>query len=109
MMRLSDEELRSRAEHMMRRLHITSPQLHIEVVESRSVLGGGAAPGSTLPTHVLALSSRAMNADAISAKLRQWGTPIIARVEDGRVLLDLRTVTPEEEAVIAAALERIGG
>jgi L-seryl-tRNA(Ser) seleniumtransferase len=107
MMRLSDEELRSRAEHMMRRLHITSPQLHIEVVESRSVLGGGAAPGSTLPTHVLALSSRAMNADAISAKLRQWGTPIIARVEDGRVLLDLRTVTPEQEAVIAAALERI--
>ena len=108
MMRLSDEELHSRAEHLMRKLHITNPQLHIEVVESRSVLGGGAAPGSTLPTHVLALSCRVMSADAISAKLRQWVTPIIARVEDGRVLLDLRTVTAEEEAIIAAALERIG-
>ena len=109
MMRASDEELKSRAGHMMSRLHITGPQLHIEVVESRSVLGGGAAPGSTLPTHVLAVSSVVMNADAISAKLRQWTTPIIARVEDGRVLLDLRTVTLEEEAVIGAALEEMGG
>ena len=77
----------------MRKLHVTCPQLHIEVVASRSVLGGGAAPGSTLPTHVLAVSSPNMNVDAIAEKLRQWETPIIARVEDGRVLLDLRTVT----------------
>lgn len=105
MMRLSPEDLRSRAEHLMRKLHITCPLLHIEVVASRSVLGGGAAPGSTLPTHVLAISSATMSADAISGKLRQWGTPIIARVEDGRVLLDLRTVAVPEEEVIAAALE----
>jgi L-seryl-tRNA(Ser) seleniumtransferase len=108
MMRVSVEDLRSRAEHLMRMLHITCPQLHIEVVEARSVLGGGAAPGSTLPTHVLAVSSHNMNADAICERLRQWATPIIARVEDGRVLLDLRTVTAEEEAVVAAGLEGIG-
>ena len=105
MMRLRDEELKGRAEHLMRQLHISCPQLHIEVVESRSVLGGGAAPGSTLPTHVLAVSSAALNADALAGKLRQWETPIIARVEAGRVLLDLRTVTPEQEAILAKALE----
>ena len=108
MMRVSDEDLKVRAEHLMRRLHVTNPQLHIEVLESRSVLGGGAAPGTTLPTHALALSSMTVKPDEIAEKLRQWQTPIIARVEDGRVLLDLRTVSPEEEAVIAAALEGIG-
>ncbi len=108
MMRVSEEELRSRAEHLMRKLHITCPQLNIEVIESRSVLGGGAAPGSTLPTYVLAVSSRTMNADAICEKLRRWATPIIARVEEGRVLIDLRTVTLEEQEVIGAALEGIG-
>jgi len=108
MMRLSEDELKSRAEHLMRRLHVTCPGLHFDVVVSRSVLGGGAAPGSTLPTHALAVSSMKMNADAIAENLRQWTTPIIARVEDGRVLLDLRTVTPSEEAVMARALEEIG-
>jgi L-seryl-tRNA(Ser) seleniumtransferase len=108
MMRVSDEELKSRAEHLMRRLHVTCPRLHFEVIVSRSVLGGGAAPGSTLPTHVLAVSSTSMKADEIAEKLRQWETPIIARVEDRRVLLDLRTVTQEEEAAVAAALEGMG-
>ncbi len=107
MMRLGAEELRNRTEHFMRKLHIISPQLHIEVVASRSVLGGGAAPGSTLPTHVLAVSHSTMSADAICGKLRQWGAPIIGRVEDGRVLIDLRTVTAEEEELVAAALEGI--
>jgi L-seryl-tRNA(Ser) seleniumtransferase len=105
MMRVSDEELKTRVEHLMRKLHITCPQLHIEVLESRSVLGGGAAPGSKLPTHVLAVSSATMKADVIAERLRQWETPIIARVEEGRVLLDPRTVTPEQEEIIAAALE----
>jgi len=109
MMRLSNEELKSRAEHLMRKLHITCPELHIEVVESRSVLGGGAAPGSTLPTHVLAVSSAHLKADAIAERIRQWTTPIIARVEDGRVLLDLRAVAPEQEHIVAAALEGLGG
>ncbi len=108
MMRLSEEELRNRADHLMRKLHVTCPQLHLEVIASRSVLGGGAAPGSTLPTHVLAVSSPNIKCDVIAEKLRQWESPIIARVEDGRVLLDLRTVSPEQDAVIASALESMG-
>ncbi len=109
MMRLDAEELRNRAEHLMRKLHVSCPQLHIEVIESRSVLGGGAAPGSTLPTHVLAITSATMKADAIAEALRGSPTPIIARVDDGRVLMDLRTVTAEEEEIVAAALEGFPG
>jgi L-seryl-tRNA(Ser) seleniumtransferase len=109
MLRTSCEDLRSRAEHLMRKLHITCPQLHMEVVESRSVIGGGSAPGSTLPTQVLAISSTSINADGIAENLRRWITPIIARVEDGRVLLDLRTVTTEEEQAVVEALEGMEG
>ena len=74
------------------------------MVATRSVIGGGSAPGSTLPTRALAVSSPDMGADEIAQKLREWATPIIARVEEGRVLLDLRTVAPEQDAVIAEAL-----
>jgi L-seryl-tRNA(Ser) seleniumtransferase len=107
MMRISTDELAQRAGHLSRRVKSHCPQLHIEVVESRSVLGGGAAPGSTLPTRVLALRSERMTADELCTLLRQAETPIIARVEEQRVLLDLRTIEPAQDETIVAALESI--
>jgi len=107
MMRLTEEAIDERAEHLMRTLHISSPRLNVGVVATRSVIGGGSAPGATLPTRALAVSSSDLGADTITQKLRQWATPIIARVEDGRVLLDLRTVEPELDAVVLAALESL--
>jgi L-seryl-tRNA(Ser) seleniumtransferase len=104
MMRLTEEELTRRAARLSERLQAQSPELHVEVMESRSVLGGGAAPGSTLPTRVLAVKREQVSADRLLAQLRQWETPIIARVEDEHVLLDLRTVEPEQEDAIVAAL-----
>jgi L-seryl-tRNA(Ser) seleniumtransferase len=71
------------------------------------VIGGGAAPSSVLPTRVLALSRADFNADEISTRLRNSDPPIIARVEDERVLLDLRTVFPEQDQILAEALRRI--
>src|ERR1035437_6990680 len=107
MMRVTEEELARRAKQIAQRLLASCPSLLVEVVESRSVLGGGAAPGSTLPTRVLAVKSESLNAEELCARLRQWETPIIARVEEERVLLDLRTVEPEQEEAIVAALESI--
>ena len=107
MMRLSEDVLAQRANQIADRLRANCPNLLVEVVESRSVLGGGAAPGSTLPTRVLAVKSASHNPDELCAQLRQWETPIIARVEEGRVLLDLRTVEPEQEEAIVAALESV--
>ncbi len=109
MMRISEDDLAQRAEQMAERLRSSCPKLHVDVIESRSVLGGGAAPGSTLPTRALAMKSATVNADELWASLRQWETPIIARVEDERVLLDLRTVEPAQEAVIIGALVSISG
>jgi L-seryl-tRNA(Ser) seleniumtransferase len=107
MMRISEEVLEARVKQIAERLRASCPNLRVELTESRSVLGGGAAPGSTLPTRVLAVKSEGFNADELCARLRQWESPIIARVEDERVLLDLRTVEPKQEEAIIAALECI--
>jgi L-seryl-tRNA(Ser) seleniumtransferase len=108
MMRVSEEDLQHRAEHIARHLRISSPGLEAVVVETRSVLGGGSAPGATLPSRAVAVKSGDISAAQMLERLRDWETPIVARVEDERVLLDLRTVAPEHDEAITAALESIG-
>lgn len=105
MMRLSKEEIGRRAEAVAKKLQ--SSRLTVEVVDGESVIGGGAAPSSTLPTRVLAISAEGMSADELSRRLRASNTPIIARVEEGRVLLDLRTVFPEQDEIVTSSLQNI--
>jgi L-seryl-tRNA(Ser) seleniumtransferase len=105
MMRGSEEDLQERAEQIVRSLRNRSANLKVEVVESRSVLGGGSAPGTSLSSRAVAVTSDDGSPDQILERLRRWETPIIARVEDDRVLLDLRTVEAAQDAVIVAALE----
>jgi L-seryl-tRNA(Ser) seleniumtransferase len=107
MMRLTEEQLTHRARQLAEQLREECPELQIEVLESRSLIGGGSAPGSTLPTRAVALKSEQMNAGELLRRLREWETPIIARVDEERLLLDPRTVEPAQEAVIVAAMKRI--
>jgi L-seryl-tRNA(Ser) seleniumtransferase len=102
MMRLSKDEIGRRAEALAARLEAL--KLKVEIVEGESILGGGAAPSSVLPTRVLALSCEGLSADELSARLRGSEPAIIARVEEGRVLLDLRTVFPEQDEALGNAL-----
>ncbi|MCH9009852.1 MAG: L-seryl-tRNA(Sec) selenium transferase [Chloroflexi bacterium] len=69
------------------------------VVEARSAIGGGSLPGESLPSWCVAVdcAERAGGADGLAKRLRSGDTPVIARIEDERVLLDPRTVLPEEE------------
>ena len=106
MMRLTKDEIGARAEKLARGGAATS--LKIEVVDGESVIGGGAAPSSVLPTQLLALSHAHLSADELAARLRAGDAAVIARVEEGRVLLDLRTVFPEQDAAIANALQGLG-
>jgi len=102
MMRVSAEELESRAEAV--REKIAGAQLIAEIVETESVIGGGAAPTAKLPTRALAITSSTMSSDEIAERLRRNTPPIVARVEDNRVLLDLRTVFPGQDEQVARAL-----
>jgi len=105
MMRLTKEEIGQRAEKLAKQ--IAPSKLKVEIIDAESILGGGAAPSSVLPTRVLAMTCEGSSADELATRLRAGDPPIIVRVEDGRVLLDLRTVFPAQDASIIAALARI--
>jgi L-seryl-tRNA(Ser) seleniumtransferase len=105
MMRLTKEQIGHRAEAIAARL--AAANLKVEVVDGESLLGGGAAPSSVLPTRLLAITCDGLSADDLGTSLRSAEPPIITRVEEGRVILDLRTVFPEQDAAVADALVRI--
>ncbi|MFZ0957227.1 MAG: L-seryl-tRNA(Sec) selenium transferase [Candidatus Sulfotelmatobacter sp.] len=105
MMRLTQQEIGQRAEAVAAKVAL--PRLQVEIIDGESVIGGGAAPSSILPTRVIGLGCEGLSADELSARLRAADPPVVARVEDGRVLLDLRTVFPEQDELITAALHQI--
>jgi L-seryl-tRNA(Ser) seleniumtransferase len=105
MMRLTTQEIGKRAKALAAK--VASSKLQAEIIDGESVIGGGAAPSSVLPTRLIALSCAELSADEFAGRLRASEPPVIARVEDGRVLLDLRTVFPEQDEFVAAALHRI--
>ena len=106
MMRLSKDEITRRVEKIVSKVESAeakSPRLKLEPLDGESVIGGGAAPSAVLPTRLIALTHLDLSADELSARLRANTPPIIARVEEGRVLLDLRTVFPEQDTNLATA------
>jgi len=120
MMRLSKDEIASRAEVLAARINSPtsqggqqrglptgSPKLRVELCDGESVIGGGAAPTAVLPTRLIALTHRDLNADDLCRHLRQSDPPIVARVEEARVLLDLRTVFPAQDSVIGDFLSSV--
>ena len=107
MMRLSSEEIGNRVEALAKEIH--SVEIKAEIIDGESLLGGGSAPSSTLPTRLIALSHRQLSAESLATQLRQSDPPIVARVEEARVLVDLRTVFPDQDALIATAIRQIAG
>jgi L-seryl-tRNA(Ser) seleniumtransferase len=103
-MSLTKQDIGARVEALVSRAR--SSKMKFEVIDGESIVGGGAAPSSVLPTRLLAITREGLSADELSAKLRHSDPPIIARVEEGSVLLDLRTVFPEQDAIIADTLQR---
>jgi len=78
--------------------------LGAEVIDGVSTIGGGSAAGSALPTRLVALSIEGLSADALESRLRALETPVIARIQDDRVVLDLRTIAPSEDGELTGAL-----
>jgi L-seryl-tRNA(Ser) seleniumtransferase len=105
MMHLSKEDINQRAEVVAG--HVRSSVLKVEIIDGESVIGGGAAPSAVLPTRLLSVSRGGLGADEMSARLRASEPPIIARVEEGRVLLDLRTVFREQDGNVIVALQAL--
>jgi L-seryl-tRNA(Ser) seleniumtransferase len=90
----SEETLKKRARKWVRNLKGLG--VTAQVVPGRSAVGGGSLPGEDLPTHLVALAVE--SPDAKAARLRAGEPPVITRIEDDRLVLDPRTVMPEQEA-----------
>ena len=102
MIRASADEIAERA-----RALVAGVSLPVELVPGESVVGGGSTPGQSLKTMLLALTHPTLSAAEVEARLRAATPPVIARVEQDRVLLDLRTVLPEQEPALRYALEAL--
>jgi L-seryl-tRNA(Ser) seleniumtransferase len=104
MMRISSEEIMQRCIAMARAL--SSFDVITEVIETRSVVGGGTTPGASLPSFALALQHALVSEATLAARLRSLDPPVIVRSHQGRILLDLRTVPNEEDARLTLLLQQ---
>jgi L-seryl-tRNA(Ser) seleniumtransferase len=106
MLHLTPDAIAPRAEALAHSL--SSGQFEAAVIDGMSTIGGGSAPGSTLPTRLVSLHHPALSADALTERLRAGTPPVIARIESKSVLLDLRTIDPGDDAELLAAITAAG-
>ncbi|TET51430.1 MAG: L-seryl-tRNA(Sec) selenium transferase [Anaerolineales bacterium] len=97
------EELGKRAQRWRRSLRQAG--LEVDVIDGESTIGGGSLPGEKLPTKLVALSVE--RPDGLTAALRAADPPIIARIDEDRVVLDPRTVLVEQESQLLQAVKQI--
>jgi L-seryl-tRNA(Ser) seleniumtransferase len=93
------EGLRARAEWI-------AASLRAEVVGCASAVGGGSLPGQTLPSYAVAVD--VADPEALARALRRGEPAVVARIAEGRLLLDVRTVLPEQDEWLVTALRRVG-
>jgi L-seryl-tRNA(Ser) seleniumtransferase len=105
MLRLSQDEILRRCRQIVEAL--PSAALTVEVVPVESLIGGGTAPASRLPSAALTLRHESLSLPALLLALRRLQPPVIARVSEDRILLDLRTVEPNLDATLISLLQGI--
>jgi L-seryl-tRNA(Ser) seleniumtransferase len=104
MLSLPVEAVGARAEALAASLRSAAPGIGCEVEDGVSEVGGGALPLQVIPTRVLALRPERDSVRAVETRLRSGDPPVLVRVQEDRILLDLRTVAPGEEPGLLAAL-----
>lgn len=103
MLAATQEDIRVRSEKLVAAVHNDSLELSLE--ERTSRVGGGAAADAGLPTFVIAVTKKGTSAATLLTALRSLRPAVIARISEERVLIDLRTVAPEQEHLVRDALE----
>jgi L-seryl-tRNA(Ser) seleniumtransferase len=103
------EEIRKKAANLLRRLRRrVAGRYELAVADDFSLAGGGSLPLEQLPTRVVVVKPREFSVAELDARLRRSDPPVVARVSQDRLLLDVRTVFPEEIPMIVGALEQAG-
>ena len=102
MLSLSPETIEDRVRRLAER--VANVGWRVSLSSGSSAVGGGSAPGISLPTVLLALEREGMSPDAIESALRSLDPPVVARIESDRVVLDLRTVLEDQDELLGSLL-----
>ena len=103
------EELRQRAEQVAGALESRAAGIRAEVIASTAHIGGGSLPSQGLPSAAVALSSDRVSEDELARRLRSGTPPVVGRLQNGRLFVDLRTVLPrQDESLVEALVAAIG-
>ena len=103
----ADIEARARSFAERLRSRLDPNTLNLDIIDGESAVGGGSAPTTHPPTSLIALAHPQHSADALDQRLRRQAPPVVARIHDGRLVLDLRTVAVSEEDELLEALARL--
>jgi L-seryl-tRNA(Ser) seleniumtransferase len=101
-------ELRQRAEALAGRLRAI-PELSVSIAEDVAYVGGGSLPDQSLPSWVVEVEASRVSDQELARRLRLGDPAVMGRLRDGRLVLDVRTVFPEQEADLAEALRQAAG
>jgi L-seryl-tRNA(Ser) seleniumtransferase len=104
MLMASQEQLRRRAKRLHRLIRRHVPDLPATVAPDHSRVGGGALPLQALPTWVVAIQPRQIPVEGLETALRHGDTPVIARIAQDRLVLDVRTMQDEEFPLVAGQI-----
>lgn len=108
MIRLPLETITQRTSAFLRTIQtqIQEDVAQLDMMDGHSLVGGGSTPAQSLPTRLLRINSSRYSAAELESRLRlaPKGLPVIARIEQDSLLLDLRTVFPEQERLLADSL-----
>ena len=96
---------RRRARRWRRALRRASISVEVAIVDGWSTVGGGSLPGATLPTKLVSLA--VAHPDQTAAALRSADPPVVARIEEDQLVLDPRTVLPEQERQLLKTIVQI--
>ena len=99
-------ELRRRARSLAAAIRKAAPQAQVELLDGVGFLGSGSLPMEQLPTRLVSVTVEGLEAADLARRLRMDQAAVFTRIEDGRVLMDVRTVQPHEIPQIAAAVGR---
>jgi L-seryl-tRNA(Ser) seleniumtransferase len=106
MLTMSAAEIRTRADDLAAAIN-RAGGWKAEVVKGMSAIGGGSAPGVELPTWLVAIARDGLSAAGLEEKLRAASVPVIARIDQDRLVLDLRTVPPGDDRALAELLQSL--
>jgi L-seryl-tRNA(Ser) seleniumtransferase len=106
MLTMGADEIRVRAEALAARLNAIDGW-RAELRAGASAVGGGSAPGIELATWLVAIEKRGLTPDALEERLRRLTPPVVARIEHDRVLLDLRTVFPDQDQTLLGLIASV--